>query len=566
MNSAQTLALYSPAYVSDKAVYSKAERYASWWQDPVSDKRKLIPIILHETTLSPLIAPIKHIDVKGLRPDEAAERVVERLKSADEAKDRDQWRSGQPLPKIFSAPYRSNPNFTGRFEAMESLQRSLSSGNAAITAVAGMGGIGKTTLASEYCHRFGGRYGGVWWVRAEQETSMLADLQALGQRLEIVKGENTETDARTTLDHLASLTQPWLLVYDSAPNPDAVRKWLPTGAARCIITSRFTQWDLAPVTRLDQWSNEVTSEYLLTRTNRDDTAGAERLAEALGGLPLAAEQAATFLAPRAGFSFDDYAADIARLVKRKKDQGLTGDYPDTVYAAFVKSLETLEKMEGGETALDVLRLCSFLSPDGVDLWLLTIDEDAKVLPAAFATAMADKTAQSDALAALTSLSLLRQEDGPFGPFLVFHRLLLEVARDWMGEEAREVWGSAAVRLVSGKFPGEVNTNTSSWPLCARLVIHVAPLNAHAPHAGNAGKALGRLFNEACLYLATRGDREGALAMAEQSVVITRTTWVDQPLALATVIDNLGNRYVDFNRLDEAEVAYHEALGIQEFSP
>ncbi len=270
MNSAQTLALYSPAYVSDKAVYSKAERYATWWQDPVSDKRKLIPIILHETTLSPLIAPIKHIDVKGLRPDEAAERVVDRLKSTDEAKERDHWRSGQPLPAIFSAPYRPNPNFTGRFEAMELLQRSLSSGNAAITAVAGMGGIGKTTLASEYCHRFGGRYGGVWWVRAEQETTMLADLQALGQRLKIVKGENTETDARATLDHLASLTQPWLLVYDNAPNPDAVRKWLPIGAARCIITSRFTQWDFAPVTRLDQWSNEVTAEYLLTRTNRDD--------------------------------------------------------------------------------------------------------------------------------------------------------------------------------------------------------------------------------------------------------------------------------------------------------
>ena len=51
--------------------------------------------------------------------------------------------------------------------------------HAAITAFAGTGGIGKTTLAAEYCHRFGGLYGGVLWIRAEQEPVMLADLQSL---------------------------------------------------------------------------------------------------------------------------------------------------------------------------------------------------------------------------------------------------------------------------------------------------------------------------------------------------------------------------------------------------
>src|SRR5262249_40685624 len=52
MNSVQTLALYSPDYTKDKAVYSKAERYASWWQDPEGRKRKLIPILLRETTFT----------------------------------------------------------------------------------------------------------------------------------------------------------------------------------------------------------------------------------------------------------------------------------------------------------------------------------------------------------------------------------------------------------------------------------------------------------------------------------------------------------------------------------
>jgi len=54
MNSAQTLALYSPDYTKDAAVYSKVERYATFWQDPIGDKRKLVPIVLRETTFTPL--------------------------------------------------------------------------------------------------------------------------------------------------------------------------------------------------------------------------------------------------------------------------------------------------------------------------------------------------------------------------------------------------------------------------------------------------------------------------------------------------------------------------------
>jgi tetratricopeptide (TPR) repeat protein len=566
MNSAQTLALYSPDYIKDTAVYSRAEHYASWWQEPGGDARKLIPIVLRETPFTPLMAVISRIEVKGTTPDEAAAQVVERLKTPKEIESRDHARAGLPLPKIFNAAYRPNPNFTGRFEAMESLQKALRGGNAAVTAVAGMGGVGKTTLAAEYCHRFGGRYGGVWWVRADQEPVMLADLQTLGQRLGVVEGKNTEVDARATLDHLASRTEPWLLVYDNAPNPDAVTKWLPTGAVRCLITSRFTEFGgIAPVTRIDQWSDEVTAGYLLSRTERDDAAGAARLAKSLGGLPLAAEQAAVYLRPRAGVSYDDYAAEIASLIKRKKDAGITGDYPDTVYAGFVKSIETLGQTETGKAGLDILRLCAFLSPGGVDLRLLTTRSD-EVLPESLAACIADKSAREDCLAALTSLSLLRQEDGPAGPILTFHRLLLEVARDWMGEDNRALWGGAAVQLVARTLPGTPDKNPSNdpslWSLYARLMPHVAALDAHAPRTGLAARALGRLFNLGALYLTARGDREGALALAERCVALLRVTRAE-PLQLANGLGVLGNRYIDVGRLDDAEAAAREVLEVQE---
>jgi hypothetical protein len=249
MNSGQMLALYSPEYVADGAVYSEAERYARFWQDSRGAKFKIIPVALRDTQFTPLMAIYKRIDAKGLTPAQAAKAVVVALRKPDEVQQREVL-SVQPLPKIFNVLYRHNPNFTGRFEAMESLQKSLREGNAVVTAVAGMSGVGKTTLAAEYCHRFGGRYGGVWWVRAEQEPVMLSDLAALGQRLGLASTGNIETDARASLENVASRTEPWLMVYDNAQNADVVAKWLPLGAVRCLITSRFTGFDgVATITR-----------------------------------------------------------------------------------------------------------------------------------------------------------------------------------------------------------------------------------------------------------------------------------------------------------------------------
>ena len=183
--------------------------------------------------------------------------------------------------------------------------------------------------------------------------------------------------------------------------------------------------------------------------------------------------------------------------------------------------------------------------------------------------MADKFHREDALAALAVLSLLRQEDGPGGSILIFHRLLLDVTRDWIGTDARDLWGTVAVKMVNRAFAagsdglGDPSTDTSRWPLFARLMSHVAPLESYAPRTGPAGIYLDRLLNQAGLYLGARGDHAGALIMIENSVSLKRQTRAGDQLELAAGLGNLGVRYADLNRLDDAEAAYREALAIQE---
>jgi hypothetical protein len=128
----------------------------------------------------------------GENPVACRERRIE-LRKAHQA-DRTSPKDGEPripaaaIDKPIPAsniPIRVPTHFMGRDDALEAIDTALKryEGRVAITALHGLRGIGKTTLAAAYAERHRGDYRAMWWIRAQTESSMRADLVALGVRL-----------------------------------------------------------------------------------------------------------------------------------------------------------------------------------------------------------------------------------------------------------------------------------------------------------------------------------------------------------------------------------------------
>ena len=175
-------------------------------------------------------------------PDELGRLVERSLRDLAAARE-----DAGPLPpdsvlRVWNVPPR-NPAFTGRDGLLAAVRDRLLAGeNAVVQALQGMGGVGKTQLAIEYAHRFGGDYDVAWWVDAEQGGLIGDQFAALGAALGCVQPGAGAGEVRAAV--LADLHQRgrWLLVFDNAEGPAAITPWLPGGAGHVLITSRARAW------------------------------------------------------------------------------------------------------------------------------------------------------------------------------------------------------------------------------------------------------------------------------------------------------------------------------------
>ncbi|MET0237114.1 MAG: BTAD domain-containing putative transcriptional regulator [Kibdelosporangium sp.] len=233
------------------------------------------------------------------------------------------------------------PDFTGRAEEFALLRDMLtapSDGQAVrISAVVGMGGVGKTTLASRVAHAVAGDFpdGQLWVNLRGAETVPLAPGDVLGRFLRSLGVPNRAIPAdpveRAEMYRSLLAGREVLVVLDNAASEEQVRPLLP-GAATCrvLITSRVRLAGIEGAQRVDLDVFPTTEAVrLLARIAGDarvdsQDAAAEDIAALCGGLPLAVRIAGARLAARPAWQLTHLAQRLADQ-RRRLDQLATGD-------------------------------------------------------------------------------------------------------------------------------------------------------------------------------------------------------------------------------------------------
>jgi NB-ARC domain len=254
-----------------KAPYSTLERHAALWQAAKKRPGFVLLVAVKSCTLPTLSDHIRRCELFGVPEDAARLRFREFMS-----------KRGAPTDiafpgKVFAVsniPMRVPEHFMGRGDALEAIEATLKRDErrrVVITALHGLRGVGKTTLAAVYADQHRRDYRATWWIRAETEAGMRADLVALGTRLGWVRPDDKEEPAlEAVIERLRHEGEGVLLIFDNAVNAQSLKPYLPRGGgARVLVTSNAHAWrGVAAPIEIAVWSKDVGADYLIARTGR----------------------------------------------------------------------------------------------------------------------------------------------------------------------------------------------------------------------------------------------------------------------------------------------------------
>ncbi len=362
-----------------------------------------------------------------------------------------------------------NRQFIGRTAQLDTVRETLlHQRQLTIQAINGIGGVGKTTLALEYGHRYLSEYDIVWWIDAEDPRLIPGHLVALGTALGLRSGSAESVRIRT-IQYLANHPR-WLLIYDNAVSVAATKDHLPIGRGHVLITSRASGWDeIGNTLSLDAFDRGE-SVAVLAQAGTISVGQAQEVAAAVGDLPLAVVQARGYL----GMNPDvkGYLGRLSSQAANVLEAGAPSSYPGGLAVTVKLALERLQSES--PAGFRLIQACSFLAP--VELPVLYLSRaQAEQEP------LGREHAESEFSGALELLQFLGLASIANGQ-LKFHRLTQAFVRERLTQPQAEAALERARRILVQSEPGpsELPETWPAWSVITPHVLAVQPETSNDP--------------------------------------------------------------------------------------
>jgi tetratricopeptide (TPR) repeat protein len=375
-------------------------------------------------------------------------------------------------PPIWGYVPPRNPNFTGRDDLIEELRRQLTAGGTAAVlpaALHGMGGIGKTQTAVEYIYRHLDEYDLVWWIQASQPTQIRSSLTDLAKHLSLPGSSEAHAAVPAVLEALrrGHPVRRWLLVFDAADSPETVRKFFPSnGPGEILVTSRNPAWaGVARPLEVSVFRREESKELLRRRGPDITDVEADQIADKLGDLPLAIEQAAAWRA-ETGMPVREYLRLFDEKVSEIFETATSPDYEMSVAAAWNVSFDALRNRN--PAAHQILQICAFLSPEPISRDLFTGVRGVSISPELDVT-LSDPIPLARAIRDINRYGLAKIDHR--NNTIQLHRLVQLVLRNRIANLKMQAQMRHGAHLLLANLDPNDPESSRNWPLYGDILPH-----------------------------------------------------------------------------------------------